>query len=99
MGLSQAAMVVADLLCAWAIAKILARLKVGAVGFALAIITLAYAFQATYVNFAHAIDAVLLSHALAEQARGSRRNRTRGTRFAQWRCSRNQAWVTSTACS
>ena len=70
----QAAMVVADLLCAWAIAKILSQMKIGAVGLALAVITLGYAFQATYVNFAHAIEAVLLSHALAEQARGSRSN-------------------------
>ncbi len=70
----QAAMVVADLLCAWAIAKILSQLRIGAVGLALAVITLGYAFQATYVNFAHATEAVLLSHALAEQARGSRVN-------------------------
>ena len=70
----QAAMVVADLLCAWAIAKILSQLRIGAVGLALAVITLGYAFQATYVNFAHATEAVLLSHALAEQARGSRAN-------------------------
>src|SRR5271167_154340 len=70
----QAAMVVADLLCAWAIAKILSQLRIGVVGLALAVITLGYAFQSTYVNFAHATEAVLLSHALAEQARGSRAN-------------------------
>jgi hypothetical protein len=68
----QAAMVVADLLCAWAITRILWQLKVGGTGLALAVITLGYAFQATYVNFAHATEAVLLSHALAEQARGAR---------------------------
>jgi hypothetical protein len=70
----QLAMVLADLLCAWAMAKILSQLKIGAVGLALAGITLGYAFQATYVNFAHAIEAVLLAHALAEQARGSSSN-------------------------
>ena len=70
----QAAMVVADLLCAWAIAKILSQLKIGRVGLALTIITLGYSFQATYVNFAHAIEAVLLSCALAQQASGSRAN-------------------------
>ena len=70
----QFAMLLADLLCAWAMAKILSQLKIGAVGLALAFITLGYAFQATYVNFAHAIEAVLLAHALAEQARGSRAN-------------------------
>jgi hypothetical protein len=70
----QGAMVVADLLCAWAIAKILSQLKIGAIGLALAFITLGYPFQAIYINFAHAIEAVLLCHALAEQARGSRAN-------------------------
>jgi len=70
----QAAMLLADLLCAWALAKILSQLKVGPIGLALAIITLGYSFQASYINFAHAIEAVLLSHALAEQARGSRSN-------------------------
>src|SRR5580704_7565873 len=39
----QAAMVIAELLCAWAIAKILSQLKVGGVGLALAFITLGYA--------------------------------------------------------
>lgn len=68
----QAAMVLADLLCAWALAKILAHIKVGAVGLALVFITLGYAYQSTYVNFAHAIEAVLLSHALAQQICGSR---------------------------
>jgi hypothetical protein len=70
----QGAMVVANLLCAWAIAKILSQLKIGAIGLAFAFITLGYSFQATYINFAHAIEAVLLCHALAEQARGSRAN-------------------------
>ena len=70
----QIAMVVADLLCVWAIAKILCQLKVGAVGLLLVIITLGYALQASYINFAHAIEAVLLTHALAEQTRGSRAN-------------------------
>src|SRR5271169_6573921 len=54
----QAAMVMADLLCAWAIAKLLSQLKIGTLGLALAVITLGYAFQATYINFAHATEAV-----------------------------------------
>jgi hypothetical protein len=70
----QAAMVVADLLCVWAIARIFSQLKIRTVALALVIITLGYAFQATYVNFAHATEAVLISNALAEQARGSRIN-------------------------
>ncbi len=68
----QGAMLIADLLCAWALARILSQLKVGIIGVALAIITLGYSFQASYINFAHAIEAVLLSHALAQQMRGSR---------------------------
>ena len=68
----QGAMLIADLLCAWALAKILSELKIGSIGLALAIITLGYSFQASYINFAHAIEAVLLSHALAQQIRGSR---------------------------
>jgi hypothetical protein len=68
----QSAMMLAGLLGAWAIAKMLSQLKIGAIGVALAIITLGYSFQASYINFAHAIEAVLLSHALAEQARGSK---------------------------
>ncbi|HLI80929.1 MAG TPA: hypothetical protein VKV03_13165 [Candidatus Binataceae bacterium] len=68
----QGAMLIADLLCAWALAKILSQLKIGVIGIALAIITLGYSFQASYINFAHAIEAVLLSHALAQQLRSSR---------------------------
>ena len=68
----QAAMLMADLLCAWALAKILSQLKIGVIGLALAVITLGYSFQASYINFAHAIEAVLLSHAFAQQMRGSR---------------------------
>jgi hypothetical protein len=70
----QFAMVVFDVLLAWAFAKILAQLKIGGVGLALAIITVGYAFQASYINFAHGLESVLLCHALAEQARGSRTN-------------------------
>ena len=68
----QCAMVLADLLCAWALAQMLSQLKVGIVGVGLAVLTLAYSFQATYGNFTHAIEAVLLSHALAQQLRGFR---------------------------
>jgi hypothetical protein len=68
----QSAMVLVDLLCAWAMTNMLAHLRIGAFGLALAFITLGYAFQATYVNFAHAIEAVLLAHALAQHSRGSR---------------------------
>ena len=67
----QAAMVVTDILCAWAIARTLSYLKIGAVGLALALITVGYSCHATYVNFAHAIEAILLCFAIAQQTRGS----------------------------
>jgi hypothetical protein len=70
----QAAMEVFAIVFAWAIAKTLAQLKIGWVGVALTITTAGYAYQATYVNFAHAIEAALISHAIAEQACGRRIN-------------------------
>ena len=70
----QAAMECFALVFAWATAKTLAQLKIGWVGVALTIIAAGYAYQATYVNFAHAIEAALISHAIAEQACGRRAN-------------------------
>ena len=70
----QLAMFAFSIVFAWAIAKLLAQIKIGSVGLALTIVTLGYAYQATYINFAHAIEAALLSHALAEQAYGRRGN-------------------------
>jgi hypothetical protein len=70
----QLAMEVFAVLTAWALAKILAQLKIGYIGLALTIVTLGYAYQATYTNFAHGIEAVLISHAVAEQASGRRAN-------------------------
>jgi hypothetical protein len=70
----QLAMGVFSIIFAWALAKILVQLKIGSVGLALTIVALGYAYQATYINFAHAIEAALLSHALAEQACGRRGN-------------------------
>ena len=68
----QAAMLTADLLCAWALARIIHHLKIGGIGLVFAFVTLGYAFQASYVNFAHATETVLLSHALAQQSCGKR---------------------------
>jgi hypothetical protein len=67
----QSAMVLANLVCVLAFARIVSYLKVGKIGLALAFIALGYAYQASYVNFAHAIEAVLLSLALSAQTRGS----------------------------
>lgn len=68
----QAAMLVSGLLCAWAIARTLSQLKIGTIGIALAFIAFGYAYQASFVNFAHAIEAILLSFAICAQASGSR---------------------------
>ena len=69
----QWAMVTGAVLFACALARIFARLKIGAVGAALLIVSLGFAFQSTYPNLAQCIEAVILAHALAEQVRGSYR--------------------------
>jgi len=68
----QVLMTVCDLVIAWAIAKIVSRIRFGAVGLALIAITLGFAVQASYPSLAQAVEAVLLVSALAYQARGSR---------------------------
>ncbi len=70
----QWAMVTGAVLFAWALARIFARLKIGAAGLTLLILSLGLAFQSTYPNLAQCIEAVILAHALAEQVRGSYRN-------------------------
>ncbi|MGB3549901.1 MAG: hypothetical protein WA993_04360 [Candidatus Binatus sp.] len=68
----QLLMTVCDLAIAWAIAKIVSRIRFGATGLALIAITLGFAVQASYPSLAQAVEAVLLVCALAYQARGSR---------------------------
>src|SRR5258708_1704436 len=70
----QWAMVTGAVLFAWALAKIFAGRKIGAAGLALLIVTLGIAYQSNYPNLAHCVEAVILSHAFAEQVRGSNRN-------------------------
>ncbi len=67
------AMATGAILFAWAMAKIFAGRKIGASGLALLIVSLGFAFQSSYPNLAHCIEAVILSHALAAQVRGSNR--------------------------
>lgn len=69
-----AAMLACNVLFAWALARLFSALKPGPVGLAFTLVTLGYAMQPTYPNAAHAIETVLLAHALAEQARGARAN-------------------------
>jgi len=70
----QLAMLACNLLLAWALAKILTHLPVAGIGLALTIVALGFAFQSSYPNLAQALEATLLCHAIAEQARGSRIN-------------------------
>jgi hypothetical protein len=70
----EAVMAAGAILFAWAMAQIFAGRKIGARGLALLLVSLGFAFQSSYPNLAHCIEAVLLSHALAQQVRGSNRN-------------------------
>jgi hypothetical protein len=70
----QALMVACGLAMAWALATITARLALGVVGIALMFIAVGVAIQATYPAFTHALEAVLLCFALAEQCQGRLRS-------------------------
>jgi hypothetical protein len=64
----QAAMVVVGLLMAWALARLAANLQVARVGLLFLFCAMPFAIMSSYGNFAHALEAVLLCNALAEQA-------------------------------
>ena len=68
----MAANLIGDLIIAWALAAVAARLRFGAIGLAIAVVALGFAVQAMYPALAQALEAVLLCCALAEQARGTR---------------------------
>ena len=65
-----AAMTVIRIIIAWGMARCASSLKVGPAGVALMIIGMPLAAQPTYLNFAHAVEAALICHALADQASG-----------------------------
>jgi hypothetical protein len=65
-------MLLCNLLVAWALARLAVQLKLGKLALVFVVVTLPYAFQVCYPNFAHGIEAALLANALAEQARGRR---------------------------
>src|ERR1700731_681468 len=67
-------MVTGGVLFAWAVARIFADRKIGTAGLALLIASLGIAYQSTYPNLAHCLEAVILAFALSEQLRGSHRN-------------------------
>ncbi|HYB90085.1 MAG TPA: hypothetical protein VEC38_03475 [Candidatus Binataceae bacterium] len=68
----QALMLACGLLIALALARIAAHLRLGRFGLALMVIALGFAVRASYPSLAQAVEAVLLSSALAEQAAGRR---------------------------
>jgi hypothetical protein len=68
-----AAMLVVDLLMAWGLARCVAALKAGPAGVALVLVAMPWAALPSYINLAHAVEAALICHALAEQAMGRKR--------------------------
>ena len=66
------AMVVVDLLIAWGLARCAYALRSGLVGIALFVCTVHATAMCSYINLAHACEAVLICHALAEHASGRR---------------------------
>jgi hypothetical protein len=66
------AMIVIDLVIAWGLARCAHALRAGPVGIALIIFTIPGTTLASYINFAHAGEAALICHALAEHAYGRR---------------------------
>ena len=71
-GAYEAWVLACNLLIAVALARIAARLRFGPFGIAIMIVGIGYGVQETYLNFAHAIEAVLICQALAEQTLGNR---------------------------
>lgn len=67
-----AAMLVVDLLIAWGLARCVSAMKVGPAGIVLVVVAMPLAALASYINLAHAIEATLICHALAEHALGRR---------------------------
>jgi hypothetical protein len=63
-----AAMLICNLLVAWAIALLMTQLQLNGAALVLVFVTLPYAMQVLYPNFAQAIESVLLTGALAAQA-------------------------------
>ncbi len=67
-----AAMLVCDLLIAWGLARCLTATKAGPAGIALVIVAMPWAVLSSYINLTHALEAILICHALAEHALGRR---------------------------
>lgn len=61
-------------LAGWGLARIVSRLRAGWIGAGFVLVALPYTFPPTYPNWAHGLEAALLTWALGEQA-GGRRDR------------------------
>ncbi len=69
---AHALVLAVDLLIARALARLASSLRVGFTGVVLMLCAMPFAVSTSYSDYAHALEAVLLSNALAEQARGRR---------------------------
>ena len=67
-----AAMLIFDLVIAWGLARCAYVLRAGPVGIALLLFTMLWTTLGSYINLAHACEATLICHALAEHASGRR---------------------------
>jgi hypothetical protein len=67
-----AAMLIFNLLLAWGLARCAYALRAGPVGITLLLITMLATTLGSYINLAHACEATLICHALAEHANGRR---------------------------
>jgi hypothetical protein len=67
-----AAMLMFDLLIAWGLARCAYALRAGPVGIILILFTMLATTLGSYINLAHACEATLICHALADHANGRR---------------------------
>ena len=67
-----AAMLIFNLLIAWGLARCAYALRAGPVGITLILFTMLATTLGSYINLAHACEATLICHALAEHANGRR---------------------------
>ncbi|WP_169973277.1 hypothetical protein [Tautonia rosea] len=65
-------MVLSHVFAAWGMARLASALRVGVPGVVFLIVTIPYALPSTHPSLSHALETVLICHALAEQARGRR---------------------------
>ena len=66
------AMLIFDLLITWGLARCAYALRAGPAGIALIILTMMATTLVSYINLAHACEATLICHAMAEHASGRR---------------------------